>query len=104
MKPPEQSQDYINYICLGIVAKSLETAAALLRNRRGDFLKPVWAPWFDNSTVKVLVYLKADYLTKAANSLSWLDGRELLKNGYFNICARKDGTDDKKQSVNIRIL
>eukprot|EP00957_Ditylum_brightwellii_P154484 11756846-Ditylum_brightwellii.AAC.1 len=104
MEPSDQSQDYIKHICLDIITKSLETIAALLRNRRGDFLKLVWTPWFDNLSTKALIYLTAGSLTKAAGSLNWLDGRELLKNVYFNIHTRKDGTESKKRSINIRIL
>eukprot|EP00957_Ditylum_brightwellii_P082228 6252407-Ditylum_brightwellii.AAC.1 len=104
MESSEQSQDYIKHTCSDIITKSLETVAALLRNRRGEFLKPVWAPWFDDSMAKALVYLKAGSIPKPASSLNWLDGRELLNNGYFNICTRKDGTEDKKQSVNIKLL
>eukprot|EP00957_Ditylum_brightwellii_P207689 15354069-Ditylum_brightwellii.AAC.2 len=70
MESSEQSQDYIKHICSDIVVKSLKTVAASLRNRRGEFLKPVWAPRFDNSTAKTLVYLKAGSITKLVSSLN----------------------------------
>eukprot|EP00957_Ditylum_brightwellii_P121661 9277902-Ditylum_brightwellii.AAC.1 len=93
MEPSEHSQGYIKDMFSDSVAKSLEIVAALLSNSRGEFLKPVWAPWFDNSIAKALVYLKASSLTTSASSLNWLDGRKLLNNQYFNICTRNDGIE-----------
>jgi hypothetical protein len=65
-------------------------------------MKLVWVPWHKVSDAKPIPYTKLGKTQKAATALSWVSGRELLSNAYFN--HRNTGKNKNKQHVKVGLL
>jgi hypothetical protein len=100
----DQSNDFINEICKDMIATALEAIGQMVRNIRGELIKPVWAPWHDNSETMPLVYKGQGSLITAADNLPWINAKELAHNGFFNHRTTKEGKTNTRRSVSIRIL
>eukprot|EP00957_Ditylum_brightwellii_P211961 15366810-Ditylum_brightwellii.AAC.2 len=101
----DQSSDYIREACSDTIGQALENAAALLRDKEGNKLQIVWAPWFDDSDVKCFEYSGKGSITVPTKTLSFTEARELMNNAYLNFREKKNSKDeDRKRSVNVRFL
>eukprot|EP00957_Ditylum_brightwellii_P189311 14409309-Ditylum_brightwellii.AAC.1 len=75
----------------------------MTRNKNGNPVRLVLAPWFDQLDTKPIPYSAPGNMATKANQLQWADTRELLYGGYFNFRDRDD-IKVKRRNVNIRIL
>ena len=84
--------------------KIREVISASSRNNKGDYLKLIFAPWFDNSNNRPILYIKPESITKVAENLAFPAAKDIMNKAIFNNKPSKYWKDTYRRSVNIRII